>query len=100
MARTSHMKKCKYCGKEYPDDVIVCAVDQQPLDGMQPEIISDQDKSPSAGFAIRALARIIDTVLGLVVGFVAGILAFIVIAILNTVGIICQDGSIVCMDLA
>jgi hypothetical protein len=25
------MKKCTYCGKEYPDKVEVCAVDQQPL---------------------------------------------------------------------
>ena len=25
------MKKCTYCGKEYPDDAAVCAVDQQPL---------------------------------------------------------------------
>lgn len=25
------MKKCSYCGKEYPDDTVVCAVDQNPL---------------------------------------------------------------------
>jgi len=25
------MKKCSYCGKEYPDDATVCAVDQNPL---------------------------------------------------------------------
>jgi hypothetical protein len=25
------MRTCSYCGKQYPDDVLVCAVDQQPL---------------------------------------------------------------------
>jgi hypothetical protein len=25
------MKKCSYCGKEYPDDATICAVDQHPL---------------------------------------------------------------------
>jgi uncharacterized membrane protein YvbJ len=25
------MKRCTYCGKEYPDEVLVCATDQQPL---------------------------------------------------------------------
>lgn len=26
------MKKCSYCGAEYPDDAAVCTVDQSPLD--------------------------------------------------------------------
>jgi hypothetical protein len=25
------MKKCTYCGKEYPDEATVCQLDQQPL---------------------------------------------------------------------
>jgi hypothetical protein len=25
------MKKCAYCGKDYPDDATVCAIDQTPL---------------------------------------------------------------------
>jgi hypothetical protein len=25
------MKTCPYCGKEYPDDAVVCAIDQTPL---------------------------------------------------------------------
>lgn len=28
------MKTCSYCGKEYPDDAEVCALDQQPLKGL------------------------------------------------------------------
>jgi hypothetical protein len=26
------MKKCTYCGKEYPDEAEVCAIDQEPLE--------------------------------------------------------------------
>lgn len=26
------MKKCTYCGKEYPDELSVCAIDREPLD--------------------------------------------------------------------
>jgi hypothetical protein len=31
------MKRCSYCGKEYPDDVIVCAVDGESLSGSNDE---------------------------------------------------------------
>ncbi len=82
------MKKCQYCGAEYADDATICTVDKQPLDVTQPEISADQDKSPSAGFWIRALARIVDTLFGLFIGFAAGILAAVVIMILSRVGVI------------
>jgi hypothetical protein len=26
------MKKCTYCGKEYPDEAEVCAIDHEPLE--------------------------------------------------------------------
>jgi hypothetical protein len=26
------MKKCSYCGAEYPDDAVTCAIDQTPLE--------------------------------------------------------------------
>ena len=31
------MKRCLYCGAEYPDDAIICAVDQTPL-GRTPDL--------------------------------------------------------------
>ncbi len=82
------MRKCLYCGKEYPDDAIVCAIDGHPFDEGCSEVHSNQDKSPSAGFGIRALARLVDAVFGLFIGFAAGILVGILIAILNATGII------------
>jgi uncharacterized RDD family membrane protein YckC len=82
------MKKCQYCGAEYSDDATFCAVDQQPLEVTQPEKTSDEDKSPSAGFGIRALARIVDTFFGLLIGFGAGLLAGVVIMILSAAGVI------------
>jgi hypothetical protein len=38
------MKKCSYCGAEYPDDAAVCSIDQTALDGQ-----------PSAPSFLRAL---------------------------------------------
>jgi hypothetical protein len=31
------MKRCRYCGAEYPDDAIVCTIDQTPFDETTPE---------------------------------------------------------------
>jgi membrane protease YdiL (CAAX protease family) len=30
------MKRCTYCGKEYPDDAVCCLIDGQPLEGGEP----------------------------------------------------------------
>ena len=30
------MKKCSYCGKDHPDDALVCSVDGQPLEAVIP----------------------------------------------------------------
>jgi hypothetical protein len=38
------MKKCTYCGKEYPDDATACSVDEQPLTSVCPR----QTKTPPA----------------------------------------------------
>jgi hypothetical protein len=32
------MKKCPYCGKEYPDEASVCAIDQEPLESDPPTL--------------------------------------------------------------
>ena len=80
------MRKCSYCGNEYPDDVAFCTVDQQPLDGPPPVITASTDKSPSAGFGIRLVARMIDLAFGIVLGLGSGFVAGILIAILSAAG--------------
>jgi uncharacterized RDD family membrane protein YckC len=69
------MKKCPHCGKEYPDDATICFIDETPLDPEPPGGGLSQDKSPYAGFGIRLLARIIDTIFGFFIGYAAGIFA-------------------------
>jgi uncharacterized RDD family membrane protein YckC len=76
------MKNCTYCGKENSTDVTNCR--ECGTEFTAPNTI--QDKSPSAGFGIRALARIIDTIYGLFVGLSAGMLVGIILGILNSAG--------------
>ncbi len=47
-ARTTRplMKKCPYCGKEYPDDATICAVDQQPLQEVRPPLLNRPAPAP------------------------------------------------------
>lgn len=43
------MKKCTYCGKDYPDEAIVCEIDQQELIGGPPTktgILEKSDRAP------------------------------------------------------
>lgn len=40
------MKKCSYCGAEYPDDALVCPIDRTPFDPESPPKISDAARSP------------------------------------------------------
>jgi hypothetical protein len=55
------VKKCTYCGKEYPDDASVCAVDQQPLQQIQPPLVNRPAPFTSPPPASSAEAqRIID----------------------------------------
>jgi len=42
------MKKCTWCGKEYPDDAVVCALDQMELKSDQPEPSADSDNCSAA----------------------------------------------------
>jgi len=41
------MKKCTYCGKEYPDEASVCAIDQEPLLSDAPAPSSDYEGNTS-----------------------------------------------------
>ncbi len=45
------MKKCSYCGAEYPDDATVCATDQTPLDSPSPEALSAKEPHSLLGIA-------------------------------------------------
>lgn len=43
------MKKCPYCGKEYPDDATVCAIDQEPLQSDTPPAAqTSEDPKPDS----------------------------------------------------
>ena len=58
------MKKCNWCGKEYPDDVSVCAIDQNPLESFDPAPpapASDESEGGSVEAAGAALSEEADT---------------------------------------
>jgi uncharacterized RDD family membrane protein YckC len=83
------MKKCSYCGRENSDDAAHCSGCGTEFKNLNPlPIIPKQDKLTTAGFWIRALARIIDMVFGLLIGLVAGVLGGIVLGILNAFGVL------------
>ena len=50
------MKKCTYCGKEYPDEAEVCAIDQEPLesDAPVPSVVSEDSSPDSSAVPIQA----------------------------------------------
>ncbi len=47
------MKKCSYCGAEYPDDVTACVTDQTPLE--QPHFKTTATISPATGEKSEAI---------------------------------------------
>ena len=50
------MKKCSYCGKEYPEEALVCAIDHEPLqsDSPMPNSDSEVNNSDSVEMPIQA----------------------------------------------
>jgi hypothetical protein len=53
------MKKCSYCGKEYPDDATICTVDQQPLQEVHPPLRNRAAPAPFPAPSVDA-QQIID----------------------------------------
>ena len=48
------MKKCSYCGQEYPDDAMVCATDQTPLDSCDSAAPTPSSEPPAPPSAAEA----------------------------------------------
>lgn len=83
------MKTCGYCGGQNSDEAANCSGCGYELPasaGQTPA--TPVQKRTTAGFWIRALARIIDDALGLLVGLAAGFIALAILLILNAVGVI------------
>jgi uncharacterized RDD family membrane protein YckC len=62
----AYMKKCTYCGKEYPDDATLCAIDMNPLTGGSEKVLSPSDRNSYGGFWIRFAAYFVDLVVMLI----------------------------------
>ena len=78
------MKPCAYCGRENSDDALHCL-------GCGSEFIAPgnpRDKSPSAGFGIRVLARMIDSIYGAIIGFSAGMFGGLLLSALTAAGVL------------
>jgi uncharacterized RDD family membrane protein YckC len=81
------MKACGYCGGQNPDDAIHCSgCGTEFENSAPPALLPIQGDFNGAGYGIRFLARLIDTVFGLGIGFVAGLVTGIILAILAKTG--------------
>jgi hypothetical protein len=52
------MKNCSYCGKEYPDDVSFCAIDQNPLQPSDPALVTEEFSGKKLIAICNAVSRI------------------------------------------
>ena len=48
------MNKCPWCGKEYPDEILVCVIDQNPLEPSNPEPSASASEKSETGSAEMA----------------------------------------------
>ena len=71
------MKKCTYCGKENPDDAVVCSVDGQPLESVNPPPLLS---SATVGqhHTVKRLAFIEPVGAGMVLAMLSGVGSLIV----------------------
>jgi hypothetical protein len=66
----TRMKRCTYCGKEYPDEAAVCSIDQQSLTCCTP---SPTTSTPQFARRHPIFTVIALSALGGVIGFAGGI---------------------------
>jgi hypothetical protein len=65
------MKKCSYCGAEYPDDAVMCAIDHTPLGSLSPSL---EHKHSGIGIASFVISTAVGCLMMAAI-CVAGILA-------------------------
>jgi uncharacterized RDD family membrane protein YckC len=82
------VKNCSYCGRENTDEAVHCKECGTEFAAEPPAASSPRSKSPSAGFGIRLLARLIDAALGMLLGFTAGIVGIVIIKLLSALSIV------------
>jgi hypothetical protein len=49
----TRMKKCTYCGKEYPDEAEICVTDHEPLQTDPPTSSADSSDTPISADALE-----------------------------------------------
>lgn len=59
------MKKCSYCGAEYPDETVLCAVDQTRLDSPLPAL---EQKHSGIGIASFIISIVVGCLMLTVIG--------------------------------
>jgi membrane protease YdiL (CAAX protease family) len=96
------MKKCSYCGREYPDDAVRCLIDENPLSGGLPDRPVEDEISvlgpvfdppkPSKAILTDRQMEIIEVILVCVIAFGVSILGSIFLLFNDTYGGSTQSG--------
>lgn len=79
-AGLSFMKKCSYCGKEYPDETLACEIDGNPLQDFAP--LPPQINVAHGDTHRKQLTRIAPLRAGVVLGVLYGVMALIFVPFL------------------
>ncbi len=77
------MKRCPYCGAEYPDDAVECQIDHTPLVAKLPEPAAGPPPAPSEGRIGLAIGALVIGILSVVLSIflVGGLLAIVAIVL-------------------